>query len=84
MVLCGTADSVADETFVVLNVFCLLDWSEVYLIDVHCHWIPRSFPGFRRGQNVRCSASEFPHLDNCIIELTSLMEPKFVSFWFLE
>ena len=49
MVSSGAPNLVADETFVVLDVFCPLDRSEVDLVDMHCHWIPRVFSGSRRG-----------------------------------
>ena len=80
----GAPNLVADETSVVPDVFCPLDQGEVDLVDIHCHWIPRAFSGSGRGQNVGCSVLEFLHSDGCIIELTSLVKPKFVILWFFE
>ena len=39
----GASYFVADETFVVSDVFCPLDWCEVYLVDVHCHGVSSTF-----------------------------------------
>ena len=41
----GASNLVADETFVVLDVFCPLDWSEIDLVNIHCHRISRVFSG---------------------------------------
>ena len=80
----GASNLVADETFVVLDVFCPLYWSEVDLVDVHHHRILRVFSGSWGGWDIVCSSSWFLHLYGCIIELTGLVEPKFVRFWFFE
>ena len=39
VILCGTSYFVADETFIVSDVFCLLDWGKVDLIYIHGHGI---------------------------------------------
>ena len=84
VVSCGAPNFVANKTFVISDVFCPLDWGKIDPVNVHCHRIPRVLSGSGRGWKVSGSASEFPHSDSCIIELTSLVEPKFVVLWFFE
>ena len=48
----GASDFVADETFVILDVFCPLDQGKVDPVDVHSHRIPRVFSGSCRGGDV--------------------------------
>ena len=57
MVPGGTFDSVADETFIVLDVFGSLDQGEIDPVDVHGHRIPGIFPGSCGGGNVVGSSS---------------------------
>ena len=52
MVLSGASDFVADEAFVVLDVFCPLDRDQVDPVNVHSHRIPRVFSGSCRGRDV--------------------------------
>ena len=43
VVSCGTTNLVVDETFVVLDVFCPLDWGEIDSVNVPCYQVPRVF-----------------------------------------
>ena len=75
---------VADKSFVVSKMFCPWYQSQVDLVDIHCIGILRGFLGFREGQNVVGSALEFLHLNSCIVELTSLVEPHLVVLQFFK
>ena len=84
MVLSGTSDFVADETFVVLEVFCPLGQGKIDSVHIHSHRIPRGLSGSCSGGNVVSPPSQFSHLYSHIVKLTSFVKPKFVDLWFFE
>ena len=79
-----TSDFVADETFVVSNVFCPLDQGEVDSVDIHGVWVMLCPLWAGGGRDITCSSTEFAHTYGCVIELTSLPKPVFVGLQFFK
>ena len=73
MVPSGTSYSVADETFVVSDVFGALGGGEVDSVYVHCHGVFGRPSGSGVSGGVSLSASEFLHSQGGVEELASFM-----------